>query len=122
MAEMDKNAVFSLLQGVLGEEKAKEAGPLMQALLSNKEEHPVTAPLPPSNRSADDFTETAAMMQQISGLMNRFQEARNTKEAALLSAIKPYLRATRQPKVDSCLKILQAYKVLNTMRKSGKIL
>lgn len=119
MADMDKNAIFNLLEGVLGEEKAKEAGPLMQAFLSNKEEKP-TQTLTPANRSREDMADTAAMMQQVSSLMSRFHEARNTKEAVLLSALKPYLRAARQPKVDSCLKILQAYEVLNTMRKSGK--
>lgn len=119
MADMDRNAIFNLLEGVLGEEKAKEAGPLMQAFLSKNEEKP-TQTLVPGNGNPKDFSDTQAMMQQVSSLMNRFHEARNTKEAVLLSALKPYLRAARQPKVDSCLKILQAYEVLNTMRKSGK--
>lgn len=120
MAEMDKNAIFNLLEGVLGQEKAKEAGSLLDALPIGKEEAaPVSSTL--SQSGNDDLIDTAQMMQQVSGLMNRFREAKNTKEVHLLSALKPYLRASRQPKVDSCLKILQAYEVFHTMKKSGKI-
>ena len=119
MAEMDKNAIFNLLEGVLGQEKAKEAGSLLDALPIGKEETtPVSSTL--SQSGNDDLIDTAQMMQQVSGL-NRFREAKNTKEVHLLSALKPYLRASRQPKVDSCLKILQAYEVFHTMKKSGKI-
>ncbi|MBP3447546.1 MAG: hypothetical protein J6K51_00815 [Clostridia bacterium] len=121
MAEMDKNSILGLLQGVLGEEKAKEAGPLIQSFLSNQEEKTSVGQVSSAGHN-NEFADTAAMMQQISGIMSRFQEARNTKEAVLLSALKPYLRSQRQPKVDSCLKILQAYEVLNTMRKSRKYL
>ena len=119
MAELDKNAIFSMLEGMLGEEKVKEAGNLAKNLLENQTEEsalPVSRP----NKSSDELFDTAQMMQQISGLMQRFQQAKNTKEATLLSAIRPYLRSSRQPKVDSCLKILQAYEVFHTMKKTGK--
>ncbi len=120
MADMDKNAILNLLQGVLGEDKAKEAGSFVQSFLEKSPEQP-TVPAVSSSLPKDELFDTAAVMRELSGVMNRFQEAKNTKEVVLLSAIRPYLRASRQPKVDSCLKILQAYEVFHTMKKSGKI-
>ncbi len=119
MAEFDKNAMLGMLQGILGEEKAKEAGQLAESLLSKKSDNG-SLPVVSSGKNSDELFDTAAMMQQISGLMQRFSQAKNTREATLLSAIKPYLRASRQPKVDSCLKLLQAYEVLHNMKQSGK--
>lgn len=120
MAEMDKNAIFNLLQGMLGEEKAKEAGSLVQNLMEKAPEQTGVPALPKAS-PGDDLFDTAAVMRELSGIMNHFQAAKNTKEAVLLSALRPYLRASRQPKVDSCLKILQAYEVFHTMKKSGKL-
>ncbi|MBO5407818.1 MAG: hypothetical protein J6A61_00205 [Clostridia bacterium] len=119
MAEFDKNAMLSMLQGMLGEEKAREAGQLAESLLQQKPEGG-GLPAVSSGKTSDELFDTAAMMQQVSGLFERFQQAKNTKEATLLSAIRPYLRASRQPKVDSCLKILQAYEVFHSMKQSGK--
>ena len=119
MADMDKGAILNLLQGMLGEEKAKEAGEFVQSFLEKPSEN-TNVPVMPS-APKDELFDTAMVMRELSGLMSRIQEAKNTKEAVLLSAIKPYLRASRQPKIDSCLKILQAYEVFHTMKKSGKL-
>ena len=118
MAELDKNAIFSMLEGMLGEDKVKEAGKLAESFLGDNAGGGV--PAVSGGKASDELFDTAQMMQQISGLMNRFQQARNTREATLLSAIRPYLRSSRQPKVDSCMKILQAYEVFHHMKKNGK--
>lgn len=118
MAEMDKTAMLHLLQGMLGEEKAKEAGNLVQSLLEGSNEQ---SSLPSLPSRSDDLIDNAALMQELSGVMNGLRNAKNTKEAVLLSAIRPYLRPSRQPKIDSCLKILQAYQVFYSMKKSGKL-
>ena len=77
----------------------------------------VSLPVSPSANDTDDFINTAAMMSRFTDMMGKFRQAQNTKEAALLSALKPYLRASRQPKVDTMLRALQALHVFSDMKK-----
>ncbi len=117
MADMDKSAVLSMLQGMLGEEKMKDAGNIINQLTKDSK-NPVSQT---SESKEETLFDTASVMQEVAGLMNRFSRAGNAKEVVLLSALRPYLRAARQPKVDSCLKILQAYEVFRDMKQSGKL-
>lgn len=116
MAEFDKNFVMGMLQNLLGE--GTKDSPPAEPVSSNTSEQPVSLPVSPSAKDTDDFINTAAMMSQFTDVMGKFRQAGNTKEAALLSALRPYLRASRQPKVDTMLRALQAFYVFSEMKKS----
>ena len=113
MAELDKNAILSMLEGLMEQGAPK-------ASAANAEAHPLSHLPDRSSSSSEELFDTAAMMREMSKLMQHFQAARNTREAALLSALKPYLRTSRQPKVDSCMKLLQAYEVFRSMKNTKK--
>lgn len=115
MAEFDKNNLMAMLQNLLGEgDKTiqEDSAPISG-------EQSVSLPVLPSQKDTDDFINTAAMMSQFTDMMSKFRQAGNTKEAALLSALKPYLRSSRQPKVDTMLRALQAFRAFSDMKKSN---
>ena len=118
MAEFDKNLVMGMLQNLLGESGA-DSNPA-GAESSDTKNQSVSLPVSPSASDTDDLINTAAMMSQFTDMMGKFRKAQNTKEAALLSALKPYLRASRQPKVDTMLRALQAFHMFSDMKKSSE--
>ena len=67
---------------------------------------------------ADDAADFETMMK-LSGIMSKMKPQSNSREAALLYAIKPYLRESRQAKTDSAVKIIGMLKALKTLRDSG---
>ena len=115
MAELDKNLVMGMLENLLGD-GSKDV--LLKEPSDSKNE---SVSLPVSNREnpSDDLLNTAEMMSRFTDIMSKFRQANNTREAALLSAIKPYLRASRQPKVDTMLRALQAMRVFSDLKKSN---
>ncbi len=115
MADIDKNMIMGMLQNLLGdsEQKATETSD------SNSREQSVSLPVTPAAKDTDDFLNTAAMMSRFTDIMGKFQTAGNSKEAALLSALRPYLRSSRQPKVDTMLRALQAFRVFSEMKKGN---
>ena len=123
MAEFDKNLVMGLLQSLLGEGEQKnlsaENSIPDSSQSSASSAQPVSLPVSPSEKDVDDLMNTAEIMSRFTDIMGRFRQANNTKEAALLSALRPYLRASRQPKVDTMLRALQAYRVFSEMKKSN---
>ena len=123
MAEFDKNLVLGMLQSLLGdaeqENSAKENPSSEFGKSSASSAQPVSLPVSPSEKDMDDFINTAEIMSRFTDIMGRFRQANNTKEAALLSALRPYLRASRQPKVDTMLRALQAYRIFSEMKKSN---
>ena len=129
MAEFDKNLVMGMLQSLLGEENKEHLSsqnPIVESshspessASSASSEQPVPLPVSPHEKDVDDFINTAEMMSRFTDIIGRFRQANHTKEAALLSALRPYLRASRQPKVDTMLRALQAYRVFSEMKKSN---
>ncbi len=123
MAEFDKNLVMGMLQSLLGEGEQKNLSaenPISDSSQSSvSSAQPVSLPVSPSEKDVDDLMNTAEIMSRFTDIMGRFRQANNTKEAALLSALRPYLRASRQPKVDTMLRALQAYRVFSEMKKSN---
>lgn len=117
MAELDKNMVMGMLQNLLGEsatDLSSQERPVSKSL-----EEPVSLPVSSSEKDMDDLLNTAEMMSRFTDMMGKFRQASNTKEAALLSALKPYLRSSRQPKVDTMLRALQAFRVFSQMKKNN---
>ena len=123
MAEFDKNLVMGMLQSLLGEGEQKNLSaenPISDSSQSSASSaQPVSLPVSPSEKDVDDLMNTAEIMSRFTDIMGRFRQANNTREAALLSALRPYLRASRQPKVDTMLRALQAYRVFSEMKKSN---
>ena len=118
MAELDKNLVMGMLQNLLGDgEKSSHA---TESNTSQSFESAVPLPKFPKEQDTDDLINTAAIMSQFTDMMGKFRQAGNTREAALLSALKPYLRSSRQPKVDTMLRALQAFRVFSDMKKSNR--
>ena len=120
MAELDKNLLMGMLQNLLGDgenDSASKGNSDFKPL--ETENKTVSLPVSPSPKEMDDFINTAEMMSKFTDLMGKFRQASNTQEAALLSALRPYLRPSRQPKVDTMLRALQAYRVFSEMKKSN---
>ena len=122
MAEFDKNLVMGMLQNLLGEGEQNSSS--NENPFSGSKEPPgnpeqtVSLPVSTGGNNADDLLQTAEIMSKFTDMMGKFRQAGNTREAALLSALRPYLRASRQPKVDTMLRALQAYRVFSQMKKN----
>ena len=122
MAEFDKNFLMGMLQNLLGE--GEQNLPSGENSFSGQKESPgdvqpsVSLPVSANANNADDLLQTAEIMSKFTDMMGKFRQAGNTREAALLSALRPYLRASRQPKVDTMLRALQAYRVFSQMKKN----
>lgn len=113
MAEFDKNTLMTMLQNLLGEEGKNASSKESEQSFAPADSFPVSA----TSNQTDDLVNTAAIMSQFTDMMGKFRQAGNTNEAALLSALKPYLRASRQPKVDTMLRALQAFHMFSGMKK-----
>lgn len=115
MADIDKNMIMGMLQNLLGDSEQKT----IESSVPDQLDQPVSLPVTQNTRDTDDLLNTAAMMSRFTDIMGKFQTAGNSKEAALLSALRPYLRASRQPKVDTMLRALQAFRVFSEMKKGN---
>ncbi len=113
MADIDKNMIMGMLQNLLGDSEQKAA----ESPDSGLEEQSVSLPVVPNAKDTDDFLNTAAMMSRFTEVMGKFQTAGNSKEATLLTALRPYLRESRRPKVDTMLRTLQAFRVFSELKK-----
>ncbi len=99
IASIAKNLMSS--QGVQNQNSASEAIPHSEES-SNNTSQMKNLPAPPSqNSSGPPFVQNEAFSQ--------FDERAN-----LLRSIKPYLKAERQPKVDSLVKAINIAKIINT--------
>lgn len=122
MAEFDKNFLMGMLQNLLGE--GEQNLPPGENSFSGQNESPrdvqppVSLPVSANENNTDDLLQTAEIMSKFTDMMGKFRQAGNTREAALLSALRPYLRASRQPKVDTMLRALQAYRAFSQMKKN----
>jgi hypothetical protein len=58
-------------------------------------------------------------ISKVLQLMQLLNQSSNSKDTALLLAIKPYLTAERQPKVDKAIKLLKAYDVFTLAKSNG---
>ena len=56
---------------------------------------------------------------KIMQLMQLFNSTSDSKDTALLLAIKPYLTTERQNKVDKAIKLMKAYDIFMTAKNSG---
>ena len=113
MADIDKNMIMGMLQNLLGDGEQKTT----EASEPNPTEQTVSLPVIPSAKDTDDLLNTAAMMARFTDIMGKLQTAGNSKEATLLTALRPYLRESRQPKVDTMLRAIQAFRVFSEMKK-----
>ena len=118
MAEFDKNLVMGMLQNLLGVGENKSQSSEKHDMQSA--EPSMSLPSFSSPNDADDLVNTAAIMSQFTDMMGKFRQAGNTKEAALLSALRPYLRSSRQPKGDTMLRALQTFRMFSDMKKMNR--
>lgn len=56
---------------------------------------------------------------KIFQLIQMFNSTSNSKDTALLLAIKPYLTSERQSKVDKAIKLMKIYDIFTTAKSSG---
>ena len=109
MADFDKDSVMNLLGGLLGEDKKDSISEVIDSVAGGM---PKTGGDINSPKSNDSLFDTAAVMSQVTSLMSKVNNARNGREYNLLTAIRPYMREARQPKIDSCMKIIQAISII----------
>ena len=69
-----------------------------------------------ANDSPNIDINTILKMQKI---MNSFNSSQNNSGANLLRALKPYLKPSRQAKVDEYIQLLSLEKVIEMMNNSG---
>ena len=69
-----------------------------------------------ANDSPNIDINTILKMQKI---MNSFNSSQNNSGANLLRALKPYLKPSRQAKVDEYIQLLNLEKVIEMMNNSG---
>lgn len=115
MADFDKDSLINMIGSILGDGKTapnggSEPAPINTEALKNTLSG-VTA-----KNDTSDLLDTAALMAKVSDIVGKLNQTKNNREFALLSAVKPYMREERKPKIDTCLRILQVVNVLNTMK------
>ena len=122
MADFDKDGIMSILGGLLGGDKAAEASGLVdkvaKAMSPSGAEY--SAPVSSAPASNDTLFDTTEIMGHITNIMGKLNNAKNTKDYHLFNAIRPYVSDVRQPKVDTCLKIVQAVSIMNEFKKDFK--
>jgi hypothetical protein len=114
MADIDKDSIMNILGNLLGEDKKETASQMVDAV-SNAVSKPQEQERPKTGGTASLF-DTNAIMGHMTDFMGKMNNAKNSREYSLLNAIRPYMRETRAPKIDSCLKIVQAISILNEYR------
>lgn len=76
-----------------------------------------------SNSSTNNPQNNNAMpnidFSKIFQLIQMFNSTSNSKDTALLLAIKPYLTSERQSKVDKAIKLMKIYDIFTTANSSG---
>ena len=117
MADFDKDSIMNLLSGILGEDKKESISDVIDTV-SNSMPKENTGAAPKSN---DSLFDTAAVMSQMTNIMSKVNSAKNGREYNLLTAIRPYMRETRQPKLDSCMKMLQVVSIIGEFRGGKKL-
>ena len=115
MADFDKDSIMNLLGGLLGEDKKESISNIVDSV-SNAMPSETVNNLNSEKKSNDSLLDTAAIMSQMTNIMSKVNNAKNGREYNLLTAIRPYMRETRQPKIDSCMKILQAVSIIGEFR------
>lgn len=111
MAEIDKESIANMLGSILGEDKKNTVNSLLDSLGGSE-----TQNSPQNNSELLDSAEIMAKMTKVLGKLNN---TKNNRDFALLYAIRPFMRAGRQGKIDTCLKMLQAVTVINEIKKEG---
>lgn len=119
MADFDKDNIMNMLGSILQDEKS----PLKNIINSSVGNTNTTDneknqfSFPQNTKSENpDLLDTATLMAKMTDIVGKLNQTKNNREFALLSAVKPYMREERKPKIDTCLRILQVVNVLSTMK------
>ena len=113
MADFDKDSIVNLLSGLLGEDKKDSVASVIES---------VSAAMPTGEqgnstvKNNDSLFDTTAVMSQVGNIMGKINSAKNGREYNLLTAIRPYMRQERQPRIDSCMKILQVVSIIGEFK------
>ena len=113
--------IGQMIQSVLSDPQQMEKLTAMAQSLMGGETRPAAAPEPePSTVSvsaAAPFSE-AKLLSAISGMMG--QKGEQSRSAALLSAMRPYMRPEKQEKLDRAMQIARMVRIAGTvMREWG---
>ena len=96
--------ITAMAQNLMGGETKTEAPPVSE---------PITAPV----SAAAPFSE-AKLLSAISGMMG--QKGEQSRSAALLNAMRPYMRPEKQEKLDRAMQIARMVRIAGTvMREWG---
>lgn len=114
MADLDKDSIINMIDSILGENKGTAQTPPTQNINSDAVKNLFSSA--PTKNDTSDLLDTTALMAKMTEIVGKLNQTKNNREFALLSAVKPYMREERKPKIDTCLRILQVVNVLNTMK------
>ena len=108
MADIDKNNIMDIINNLVSGDKKDDLSGIINSLTGGGE----------SEKSSDPaLFDTAQIMGQVTNIMGKVNNAKNSSSYNLFTALRPYIREERKTKLDSCLKILQAVNILNEFKK-----
>lgn len=116
MADLDKDSLINMLGSILGENKAQSNSSEAKTQNINTDALKNVFSQSTDKNDTSNLLDTTALMSKMTEIVGKLNQTKNNREFALLSAIKPYMREERKPKIDTCLRILQVVNVLNTMK------
>ena len=105
MAEIDTNSIMDMINSLVSGDKKEELSSVINSLTGGGEKE--------SSSSDPTLFDTTQMMGQLTNIMSKVNNAKNSNSYTLFTALRPYIREERKTKLDSCLKILQAVNILN---------
>ena len=113
-SELDLSAAVEKISEMLsGEDAQEKLGGILGALSGGGGQ---------AGNSAQGIAEDAAdfeMMMKMGKVMSKMKTRETGREAALLYALKPYLRKSRREKTDNAVKIMGMLKAFSVLKESG---
>ncbi|MBR5152628.1 MAG: hypothetical protein IKW60_03765 [Clostridia bacterium] len=117
MAEesMDLSCAVDMLKEMLSGEEGQQTIQNLMGILGDVQ----TAPAPGVATGGLD-PENLEMMMRLQKVMSMMHEQKNSSRTRLLMALKPFLKSSRQSKVDMAMQMMNLGQVFTVMKETGE--
>ena len=110
----DSNKLLENLMGILGDNPSEKLGQILSGLSGNVQETESEENVSEEVHSETSSSFDPAMLLKMQSLMGQLNQKDSDERCALLTAIRPFLNAERQPQVDQAIKLIKLTKLAKT--------
>ena len=120
--DFDLSSAIEQIQNMMNTDDGQaKLNNIISAFTGTDEAQPPPNGAKPKNETSAGFADLNQMdmMIKLGSIMSAAKSEENSKSAALLCAIKPYLKKSRREKTDGAIKIMGMVKALTLLKDSG---